>query len=134
MSQMVGYPTQYPSVSMVIWNNGGGNSRYFVLRMLIEHFGLKNGARSVDLVDTTSTGLTFGQGFVINENGRETLKILVVNKSATQQSFTIDGVKGQTMMYVDIGTGPYNKPVTTTLQSDSFLLQGHGVGVIVLSK
>lgn len=39
-SQLVGYPTQYPSVSMMDWTNGKPNSRFWVLKLLIDEFAL----------------------------------------------------------------------------------------------
>jgi hypothetical protein len=38
-SQLVGYPTQYPSVSMVNWETGKPNARFRVLELLKHHFG-----------------------------------------------------------------------------------------------
>ena len=38
-SQLVGYPTQFPSVSMVDWNTGKPNSRTQLLKLLRENFG-----------------------------------------------------------------------------------------------
>ena len=38
-SQLVGFPTQFPSVSMVDWNNGKPNARYWVLKLLHDNFG-----------------------------------------------------------------------------------------------
>ena len=38
-SQLVGYPTQYPSVSMVDWSNGKPNARFWVLKLLKENSG-----------------------------------------------------------------------------------------------
>ena len=38
-SQLVGYPTQFPSVSMVDWNTGKPNARYWVLKLLRDNFG-----------------------------------------------------------------------------------------------
>ena len=38
-SQLVGYPTQYPSVSMVNWETGKPNARFRVLEMLKKYFG-----------------------------------------------------------------------------------------------
>ena len=37
-SQLVGYPTQYPSVSMMDWTTAEPNSRYWVLYLLHEQF------------------------------------------------------------------------------------------------
>src|ERR1039458_1232492 len=38
-SQLVGYPTQYPSVSLVDWETGQPNARFWVLKLLKDHFG-----------------------------------------------------------------------------------------------
>lgn len=38
-SQLVGYPTQYPSVSLLDWNTGAPNARFRVLQLLKNHFG-----------------------------------------------------------------------------------------------
>ena len=38
-SQLVGYPTQFPSVTMVDWSDGRPNARYWVLKLLHDNFG-----------------------------------------------------------------------------------------------
>ena len=38
-SQLVGYPTQFPDVSMVDWTTGKPNSRYWVLKLVKDNFG-----------------------------------------------------------------------------------------------
>src|SRR6266568_991107 len=38
-SQLVGYPTQFPSVSMVDWNTGQPNARFWVLKLLRDNLG-----------------------------------------------------------------------------------------------
>jgi len=38
-SQMVGFPTQWPSVSMVDWDTGQPNARFWVLKLLRANFG-----------------------------------------------------------------------------------------------
>jgi hypothetical protein len=37
-SQLVGYPSQYPSVSMVDYHNGKPNARYWVLKLIVDNF------------------------------------------------------------------------------------------------
>jgi hypothetical protein len=37
-SQLVGYPTQFPSVSMVDWRTGAPNARYWALKLIHDHF------------------------------------------------------------------------------------------------
>jgi hypothetical protein len=38
-SQLVGYPTQYPSVSMMNYNTAEPNARFWVLKLLKDNFG-----------------------------------------------------------------------------------------------
>ena len=58
-SQLVGYPTQFPSVSMVDWTNGKPNPRYWVLKLLKDSFGpgdkLVETTVQLPLNQTTST-------------------------------------------------------------------------------
>ena len=37
-SQLVGYPSQFPSVSMIDYNNGKPNARYWVLKLIKDNF------------------------------------------------------------------------------------------------
>ncbi len=69
-SQLVGYPSQFPSVSMVDYNNGKPNARCWVLKMMIENF--HPGDR---LVKTTppfddGEGQPYVQGFVTAQGRR----------------------------------------------------------------
>lgn len=50
MSQMIGYPSQYPSVSMMDWTTGKPNSRYWILFLLHETFHVGD-----KLVDSSSS-------------------------------------------------------------------------------
>lgn len=72
-SQLVGYPSQFPSVSMIDWTNGKPNARYWVLKLLKDNFHPGD-----KLVDTTSKGTAdvAVQAF-ITPAGK---KLLVVNK------------------------------------------------------
>ena len=38
-SQLVGYPTQFPSVTMIDWKTGEPNARYWVLKLLHDNLG-----------------------------------------------------------------------------------------------
>jgi hypothetical protein len=134
MSQMVGFPTQYPSVSMVNWNNGTGNARYQVLKLIVEHFDLQLGKRFVDIMDTQSTGAIFAQGFLVTKATTKQRKVLIINKQRTSKILNIQGAKGGVLSYVDLSTGPYGPSKTITLQADSFNLGGYGVGVVVLPQ
>lgn len=72
-SQLVGYPTQFPSVSMVDWTTGAPNARFRVLQLLKDNFGpgdkiVESSAKS-PYVDTFA---------VIKPNGQR--KLLLINK------------------------------------------------------
>ena len=74
-SQLLGYPTQYPSVSLLDWTTGLPNPRYRALRLLIENLspGDKLAAGSLNTVQL------YAQPF-IKPGGRRV--ILLVNKTS----------------------------------------------------
>jgi hypothetical protein len=72
MSQMVGYPTQFPSVSMMDWRTNEANARFWVLKLI------KDSLHSGDqLVETSiGTGDVAAQAF-LTPRGR---RLLLANK------------------------------------------------------
>ncbi|MHB1672915.1 MAG: GH39 family glycosyl hydrolase [Acidobacteriaceae bacterium] len=72
-SQLVGYPSQFPSVTMIDWVNGKPNARYWVLKMIKDNF--HPGDRLVETRGASSEGLT-AQAFK-TQTGR---KLLLVNQ------------------------------------------------------
>ena len=83
-SQLVGYPSQFPSVSMMNYNTGKPNARYWVLKLLKDNF--HPGDKLV-----TSPSSLFGssdvviQGF-ITPQGK---KVLLVNKTNSEKTFQL---------------------------------------------
>lgn len=74
-SQLVGFPSQFPSVTMVDWRTGVPNARYWVLKLLVENF--HPGDRFVTTaMHGENDEAVLAQGFV-TPTGR---KILLVNK------------------------------------------------------
>jgi hypothetical protein len=71
-SQLVGYPTQFPSVSMVDWKTGRPNARYWVLKLIHDDFG--PGDR---LVPTRGAGKDIVAQAMVTPKGRA---LLLVNK------------------------------------------------------
>jgi hypothetical protein len=100
-SQLVGYPSQFPSVSMINYNSGKPNARYWVLKLLKDNFhaGDKMVATPERIFGTSDVEI---QGF-ITPQGR---KVLLVNKTNTEkmiqlttdfqgaESFTVDEATG----------------------------------------
>jgi hypothetical protein len=71
-SQLVGYPTQYPSVSMVNWETGKPNARFRVLELLKNNFGPGDA-----IVSTQVAGADIAAQAYRTASGR---KLLLVNK------------------------------------------------------
>jgi len=121
-SQLVGYPTQFPSVSMMNWKNGKPNARFWVLKLLKENFGPGD-----KLVSTHSniSGLV-AQGF-LTKNGK---KLLLINKANEEVQFALPvEAKGGQISFVDITTGD-NVPSIEYLTGNVIRLNPFSVAVI----
>ncbi|HEY4146047.1 GH39 family glycosyl hydrolase [Pinirhizobacter sp.] len=97
-SQLVGYPTQYPSVSMINYHTNAPNARYWVLKLLKDNFG--PGDQLVASASTSSA--VFVQGF-LTAHGR---KLLLVNKRQTSQTVKLDQA-GAMVSYVAPSTADH---------------------------
>ena len=71
-SQLVGYPSQFPSVTMINWRNGKPNARYWVLKMILDNF--HRGSR---LVSTRVSQRAVASQAFVTTVGR---KLLLINK------------------------------------------------------
>jgi hypothetical protein len=123
-SQLVGYPTQFPSVSMIDWTTGRPNARYRVLKLLRENFGPGDKLTETKL-DTSSV---YAQGFVTQQGKR---KVLVVNKRDRVAQLLLPGATRGHMELVDQGTG-FNPPSSSELTSEHMTLPGLAVAVVTL--
>jgi hypothetical protein len=123
-SQLVGYPTQFPSVSMVDWNTGGPNARSRVLKLLRDNFG------PGDKVVETQVGLpsVYVQGFVARDGKR---KILLINKRSHPVVLSIPSAAGAQVEFVDQTTG-LNPPGSAKLPGQELGLSGFAVAVVSL--
>ncbi len=123
-SQMVGFPTQWPSVSMVDWNTGQPNARFWVLQLLHTNFG--PGDKLVNTV--TGTPSVYGLGFV-TPDGKH--KLLLVNKRDRTVVASIPGASGGRLEVVDQQTA-FQPPAAGQLSSDDVTLSGLAVAVVTL--
>ncbi len=125
-SQLVGYPTQFPSVSMLDWSTGQPNARYWVLKLI--HDNLEPGDK---LVNTSSTVLyVYAQGFLSRDGAR---KVLLVNKRNRRFEISIPGIEGAVVQYVDQSTGS-RPPASVAMSGENVSLQGFGVAIVTLTK
>jgi hypothetical protein len=123
-SQLVGYPTQFPSVSMVDWTNGKPNPRYWVLKLLKDYFGPGD-----KIVDTQGTSPYVHSMGVLTRDGKR--RILLVNKRDRDIEVTVPGVAGARQDYVDPST-KFDPPASAKVDGDKVLLRALGVAVITL--
>jgi hypothetical protein len=121
-SQLVGYPTQFPSVSMVDWNTGQPNARYWVLELLLRNFGPGDKL----LATHVNTSALFAQGF-ITSNGQR--KLLLINKRSRDCQVSLPGGQGAQVETVDQATA-FNPPSKQVLSGNMLPLGGFAVDVV----
>ncbi len=101
-SQLVGYPTQFPSVTMIDWTNGKPNARFQVLRLLKENF--HPGDQLVETaLPSTLAGADFAAQAFQTKQGK---RLLLVNK----RNLIVDvplpsGSESATAVAVDVQSG-----------------------------
>ena len=122
-SQLVGYPTQFPSVSMVDWNNGTANARFRVLELLKNNFGPGD-----KIVNVTAGAPTVYVLAIIGRGGEH--KLLLVNKRDRDVELTLPQ-PAKKVEFVD-QTTKSNPPAVRELSANQYKLGGLGVAVVTL--
>ncbi len=125
-SQFVGYPSQFPSVSMTNWKTGRLNARGWVLKMLRDNFGpgdklIQSSAHSQEV---------FAQAFVTPSGQR---KVLLVNRRNRTIDVSVPGASGGIERVVDQTTAD-NPPASAHLSGDTVTLKGFAVAVVTLPR
>jgi hypothetical protein len=123
-SQLMGYPTQFPSVSMINWKTGKPNSRYWVLKLIHDNLGPGD-----KLVNTNVSGDgVAAQSFVTGRGKR----VLVVNRSDRPVTLALSReYQGAKLTVVDPSTGD-NEPASSVIGGQGVELKPFSVGVISL--
>jgi hypothetical protein len=120
-SQLVGYPTQFPDVSMMNWKNGKPNARYWVLKLLKDNFGPGNKLQATALSSQDVAAQAF-----ITTKGK---KLLLINKHDKEIQLDLPNADGATVNYVDVSTG--DNPVGQyQLNSNTITLKPFAVAVV----
>lgn len=123
-SQLVGFPSQFPSVSMIDYNNGKPNARYWVLKMIKDN--LHPGDKLVDNIHSPDGVLA--QGF-ITPTGR---KVLLVNTTNREQRFALsDDLNNAASLTVDGATGD-DAPRQGNADAKSFTMAPFAVTVLTM--
>jgi hypothetical protein len=123
-SQLVGYPTQFPSVSMVDWTTGTGNARFRVLQLIKDNIGRG------DKVVAASTGspALYAKGF-LHPDGRKLL--LLINRRDRPIQVTLPSPAARAEV-VDQTTGGA-PPAKLTLNTRTVPLNGLAVALVTLN-
>jgi hypothetical protein len=118
-SQLIGYPTQFPSVSMMDWRNNQPNARFWVLKLLKDSFHPGD-----KLVKTSSESHDVEAQAFITPAGR---KLLLANKRNRAIELTLPDVEKADTLTVDLqtGDGPARevKPARTKIKLDPFAVK-----------
>jgi len=127
-SQLVGYPSNFPEVSMVNWKDGKPNARYWVLSLLREQL-----AAGEELCDADVTGGSpdapdiVVQGYRSAEGAR---KILIVNMKGSPVRVKLDAsAEGGRVEVVDESTGE-GPPRVSALNSRTLALAPFAVAIV----
>jgi hypothetical protein len=94
-SQLVGYPSQYPSVTMLDWTTGEPNARYRTLELLLAE--IRPGHRLVEITGRPASDSLYMLG--VRDGGCR--KILLVNRTNAAATADIDGLHGAHLRIVD---------------------------------
>lgn len=117
-------PGFFPSVSMMNWENGGRNARYWVLKLI--HENLNPGDKIVKGNLFSVNEPVYAEGFISPQGKR---KVLLVNLRNADVSVRLPGGKGGLEHFVDQTTGE-NPPGITHLDSDVLPLRAFSVAVV----
>lgn len=131
VSQLVGFPSQFPSVSLIDWNTGRGNARLQVLKLLVRDFPA--GTQAVETKVTAPHALfppdSVSALGLLGRAGER--RLLLVNKTSEPVPIAL-GLGAATVEAIDRTTG-------ATVQTKAypklagFTLEGFGVAVVQLT-
>jgi hypothetical protein len=99
-SQLVGFPTQYPSVSMMNWTTNKPNARFWVLKLLKDTFHPGDKMVQTDLGVPNATDLE-AQAFITPAGH----KLLLVNKRNLATDVPLPDAERATALTVDLQSG-----------------------------
>ena len=118
-SQLVGYPSQFPTVSMLDWQTGAPNARFWALKLIHDHF-----APGDKLVETRGAPRDVLAQAILTPRGRA---LLVVNKHNAQSSLRLREAWQDAELAVVDSSAP---PRTTALAGQEIDLAPFAVVVI----
>jgi len=131
-SELIDYPGQCAGTNLVDWESGRPNARYWVLKLLRDHYGPgdKLVATSVTFPPEADTSSVYVQSAEKPDGTRE---ILVINKRDRNSEVVIAGGAGAHVDVVDQTTS-FDPPARRQLGGEKLTLPGFAVAVVTLAK
>ena len=123
-SQLVGYPTQFPDVSMINWKNSKPNARYWVLKLLKDNFGPGD-----KLVRTNSNSSQVVAQAFITSKGK---KILLINRRNKKIQMKLPVGTNKALMFSVDNFSKEKAPLQSNISGNMITLNPFAVAVINL--
>jgi hypothetical protein len=124
IAELIDYPGQFAGTTIVNWDTGIPNARYWGMKLLHDNFGVGDKLVASGVQDKAF----LSQGFITTKGVR---KVLLINKSGRSIKVKVPGADKAKMEYVDLSTGS-KPPALKVLDSPVVELQPHAVAVLTL--
>ncbi len=125
-SQLVGYRSQFPSVSMINYETGEPNARFWVLKLIHDNYGPGDRLVAASIEGGEPAPQVSAQGFITNKGK----SILLVNRRNREQHLELpQDAAGATVTLVAPSTGDH-APADETLSTREIILQPFEVAVV----
>lgn len=126
-SQLVGFPTQFPDVSMINPDNSKPNARFWTLKLIKDNFSAGDALVTTGIEGSKGDDI-LAQGFITGKGK----KILILNKRNKSTVIKLPaGFKGASISTVDQSSGD-NAANQSVLDADSLEMKPYAVSVITL--
>ncbi|HEY6447859.1 MAG TPA: glycosyl hydrolase family 39 [Acidobacteriaceae bacterium] len=116
-SQLVGYPSQYPSVTMIDWKNGKPNARYWVLKLIVDNFHSGDTLMTTDANNSDVAAQAFstasGRKLLLVNKRNRSLRIALPQGLTVRELSTVDAATGE-------GPARSSQPTSSTLDLAPF--------------
>ncbi len=127
-SQLVGFPTQYPDVSMINYINSKPNARFWVLKMIKGNIKAGDSLVSTDINANTGDDIT-AQAFVSGTSK----KVLILNKRNKTTILKVPaGFNGAKISTVDERSGD-DAPIQSVINNGAIEMKPFAVSLITLN-
>lgn len=128
-SQLVGFPSQFPDVSMINYQNNKPNARYWVLKLIKDN--ITAGSKIIN------TGIEGNDGDDLVAQAFEDhgiKKVLLLNKRNKKINLKLPAdTKGAKLFTVDGASGD-NEAISSVINNEAIEVQPFGVNLIILNN